>query len=1141
MKKNKRGMAVLLLVLLAGALVLLSSCARSAEDVEPAEDPVSYAVYTVTFDLGSETFAVTTQPASGTVQRPKTPVRAGYSFAGWYDTSEYTTQFDFNKIIECDRTVFAKWEKNKNKIHFEGNGSTAGTMADMEAESESVVKLRKNEFTRIGYSFAGWSDTAAGSVKNTDGGWYYMEVTPAVTLYACWRADTYAVRLDLQGGSSAVSSVTATYDAYLPETAVPEKPAFVFAGFFTETDGRGEQYYNASMRGCRKYCLTGETTLYAYWAAAGNLLEFDGNGSTEGATASIETQTAAEVTLPPCNYLRRGYVFDGWNTRADGRGETYAAGDSFVIPASEASVVLYAQWSPNRYYVVFNDGVRGETVSTPYFYDTEDTLRPNPFIRYGYTFVAWNNSKNGDGIFYENEQNILNLCIDPDGEAVLYAVWAPVTVTVNLNKTGGGGGTSTLRVTFDAYFPQAIAPAKAGYTFAGYYALPEGRGTYYLDPAMTPVSVSDIGENGTEAYAYWIAKANILRLEPNGGREEPKEIETVTGGSVSLPHYTFTRTGYAFAGWNTEADGSGEAYAADGAYTIPASNFVVRLYAVWSANSVLIEFYGNGHTSGTTGSVNGVSDGKILLPDCGFRKEGYAFIGWSETADDRTIYPAQAQYTVTAADRESMGFYARWSLQTYTITYRLDGGTNSAYNPGEYTYESGTIVLAAPSRPGFRFDGWLEGSGVPAFSTGDRNFTACWSVITYAIHYVLNGGSDAGTGNPSSYTVLTPTIILNNPSKSGSVFEGWSEGNSIEAGSIGDKTFTAQWSGIMYSIAYILEGGQNGAGNPGSYMEDTPTITLKDPVWTGYRFVGWTCPELRITAPVTPATIPTGSGSNLTFTAHWELISYKINYIMNGGTNSDLNPVKYSVLDEDILLEDPARFGYVFDGWQEGGLIEHGSDGDKTFTAMWTPVSYNINIFDGLTETPNIVTYSIESEMIRITVGVAIGDSVSFTIEKGGTVETFYLEHRGYRLTGWYEGADDTTAVSPFIIAAGTMGDRFLVAKWETITYTITYDLGDADAVNAAGNPFTYTVEDADIILAAPTREGYTFEYWEDESQIKVEQIPSGSIGDKVLKAKWKAVLPPDPIDPPDPTEPTDPIDPTEPTDPTKSAYEKVR
>ena len=1099
MKQRKIALLIFGMLLLCSLLVL-AACNKVNND-NPSE--ILYPSYTVIFDNGNEeNVKLQSDTATGKVGRPHTPMRTGYTFEGWYVSSDYKTLYDFENIVDHQFTLYGKWVKNKNKIIFKGNGSTSGSMDEVQAESESIIKLPKNKFEKVGYTFIGWSDVADGTVKNLDSGWFYMENLPTVVLYAVWKANEYPVILDAQGVYSDALEVTSTYDSCLPSINKPTKAGYVFAGYYTLEDGKGDGYYDSEMSGIKPYCITGSITLYAYWVAAVNTLVFVGNGSTSGTTEAINTETLAEVKLPDSGFIRNGYTFCGWNTRSDGNGKTYEAGENYVVPADAETVSLYAVWEPNCYSVIFDNNFSNEQVSESHTYDFAKTLLLNSFSRYGYDFIGWNDGKNGEGNFYRDGQEVINLTAEANGQVRLYAVWTPVTVTVTFDKDGGIGGTNYTNITYGSNFPKAVAPSKAGYNFGGYYKSKNGAGTQFYDAEMNVLAESDIGENNS-IYANWIAKSNELVLYPNGGKGTVVRVNTKTDAFVYLGNYTFEKTGYTLAGWSNITTAGDLSVINNAEYKIPASDTEVPLYAVWKPNALKVSFNGNNSTVGATNTINGVCDGIITLPDSGFERTGYKFAGWSLSANGGQVYLSNSNLKLPAVDAESIELYAQWELVNYAIKYELEGGTNSLNNPNNYNYLSAKITLQNPSRLGYNFKGWSQGNTIPANSTGDKTFTATWELINYDIHYVLNA-TGVKNNNVNSYTVLDE-IELENPVHSTKKFEGWVEGNTIPKGSTGDKTFTAQWDDPTYSITYILDGGQNGIGNPGSYTAESPTITFVAPTKNGFSFAGWTCAELGIVSPANTITIPKGSTGDKTFTAHWIIITYKINYVLNGGTNSAENPDSYNVYSGDILLEDPVRNGYTFDGWQEGVIIEEGSVGDLTFTAVWTAIRYDINIFDGVNEEPKVINYTIESEDIVISIGADTENGAEYSYTVGNVLKTVSINHRGYHLLGWYEGSDDTLSNPIITVSSGTTGNKYFVSKWQIIEYSITYDL-DGGVINEGDNPENYTVESGGVVLVHPTRTGYNFTGWENGGGGIIYVIPDASVGDISLRATWAAI-----------------------------------
>ena len=391
---------------------------------------------------------------------------------------------------------------------------------------------------------------------------------------------------------------------------------------------------------------------------------------------------------------------------------------------------------------------------------------------------------------------------------------------------------------------------------------------------------------------------------------------------------------------------------------IPAG--VASLTAQWTALTYSVTLHANGGTisSGNVTSYN-YGEGATLPAADNTTREGYTFTGW-DTAIPATM-PAH-----------NMTITAQWTVNQYTITYDLDGGTAEG-NPDTYTVETDAFTLKNPTRPGYTFTGW-SGTGltgednltvtIPKGSTGNRSYTAHWSLNTYSITYDLNGGN--ASGNPTSYTVESATITLNQPTKTGYTFTGWSgtdltgEDNltvTIPAGSTGDRSYTAHWSLNTYSITYDLDGG-TASGNPDFYTVESSTITLNPPTRTGYTFIGWSGTDLSGSDNLT-VTIPAGSIGNRSYIAHWSLNTYSITYDLDGGTALG-NPDFYTVESSAITLNEPTKAGYVFTGWSGTDLVGEdnltvtipaGSIGDRRYTAHW---EFDPTIIAALNPTPNV-------------------------------------------------------------------------------------------------------------------------------------------------------------------------------------------
>lgn len=145
---------------------------------------------------------------------------------------------------------------------------------------------------------------------------------------------------------------------------------------------------------------------------------------------------------------------------------------------------------------------------------------------------------------------------------------------------------------------------------------------------------------------------------------------------------------------------------------------------------------------------------------------------------------------------------------------------------------------------------------------------------------------------------------------------------------------------IQYSIGYDLAGGSVATENPTTYTIESDAITLNNPTKDGYTFAGWTGTDLG--AATTSVTIAHGSTGDRSYTATWNIITYNITYNgVEGATNP--NPASYTIESEAITLDTPTKDGYTFAGWFDNAgftgsavtTIAAGSTGDKTLWAKW--------------------------------------------------------------------------------------------------------------------------------------------------------------------------------------------------------------
>ena len=248
-------------------------------------------------------------------------------------------------------------------------------------------------------------------------------------------------------------------------------------------------------------------------------------------------------------------------------------------------------------------------------------------------------------------------------------------------------------------------------------------------------------------------------------------------------------------------------------------------------------------------------------------------------------------------------------------------------------------TLPAATKNGYNFDGWfsvIDGGSLvgPSYSVAaDCTLYAHWAPVSYAIQYELDGGVNA-EGNPASYTV-EQRVVLAAPTRPGYTFKGWTPDDGvINAGTTGDKCFTAIWElspvEIMYTLTFDGNGGEV-EPHMRSVRKGDAYGELPQPLRVGYDFGGW---YTALTGGYRVAETTVANGDAMLY-AYWVPKSYNIVYVLNGGDNAKDNPTAYTI-ESEITLLPPTRSGYLFSGWlPDGGKISKGSTGDKIFTAEW--------------------------------------------------------------------------------------------------------------------------------------------------------------------------------------------------------------
>ena len=761
--------------------------------------------YGVTFDAtgGSVENLARLVAEGGDVGTLPQAVRDGYTFNGWFTKMSGGDKVDATTKIWESTTYYAQWSGLTYAVTLDKQGGAGGT-SNIEATCGRGMPSITVP-TRAGYMFDGyWSGTNGGGMRyyNASGVSVRTWDKPsAATLYAKW-LPIYVVTLDLQGGSGGMTSVTATYDSPMPSITVPRRTGYTFAGYWTEKNGEGTQYYTASGASVRNCDITAPSTLYAKWIegeAFNSDMRYCVILLSPGPNAS--SYPVAYMAAPPMG----GFNTDDYKTtklvlKLIEPG-VFKMGGSYDVTLTKPFYCGLFEVTQKQYELVMGSNPSSST----------GDMRPVEnvtweMIRGDSSTYNWPNVTEVDpASFVGRLQARTGLNFDLPTEAQWeYACRAGTTSTYN-----NGGSTASDLKKLGRYSGNA-SDGKGGYskghTVVGSYEA-NGWGLYDMhgnvyewcldgygnlaggvtDP-VGPASASkrvergggwnssdtsrcsstyrlggypssaynDCGfrlvQTGTESY-------HIVNFNVNGGSMAATNAIRLVAPDApigTLP--TPMRSGYAFDGWWTEATG-GTRITSSVRVT-----FDQTFYAHWTANSYRIVYDANGG-SGTTGVTEATYGSDVSLAENGFARTGYRFVGWATKSGGAVAYAAGASdRNLTAEASGVVTLYAVW-VPLYTMNFHRNDASVEKTETRDFGYGVETHLPSLKSlgwaRRGLDFLGWATSranadagkvwkkdwaavsSPVAAGQTLD--VYAVWALKpgSYAIQFIRNDG--AGT------------------------------------------------------------------------------------------------------------------------------------------------------------------------------------------------------------------------------------------------------------------------------------------------------------------------------------------------------------------------------------------------------------
>lgn len=500
--------------------------------------------------------------------------RSGYTFIGWGTSDSDTSAIYKDQAViknltdedDSDICLYALWKRNSYTVSYNSNDGN-GKLVSSTFNCDQDYSLSPNKFLRTGYNFVAWNTKPDGSGDSySDEDYVYnLSVTngATVSLYAQWEPITYTISFDGNDNTGGnIHSISLKYDE---EISLPKnvftRTGYLFTDWNLDKDGYGTAYGNVQKIKNLSATDGDDIILYAQWKAGSYTITYDNNGG-NGYMSPVVPEYDENIRISDNSFSKTGYSFVEWNTKPDGSGSSFDAGEitSNISDLIGDNITLYAQWTQNSYVIRYMDN--GSVVDeTACLYDTVSPLASNTCTKEGYTANGWNTSANGQGNHYNNGQSIINLTSAPDGVITLYSQWTANPYSIKYCKNGGSGEMANSHHIYDtASNLTANSYTKTGYTFKNWNTASDGTGTSYSNGA----SVKNAAPSGTlSLYAQWNPIKYTIVFDGVGGLRQDGTKTTYTQTfsyteKKALTGNRYKKSGKKFAGWNTSKEATKE-------------------------------------------------------------------------------------------------------------------------------------------------------------------------------------------------------------------------------------------------------------------------------------------------------------------------------------------------------------------------------------------------------------------------------------------------------------------------------------------------------------------------------------------------------------------------------------------------------
>lgn len=473
--------------------------------------------------------------------------------------------------------------------------------------------------------------------------------------------------------------------------------------------------------------------------------------------------------------------------------------------------------------------------------------------------------------------------------------------------------------------------------------------------------------------------------------------QTVSLGSPAVKPVDPTQSGYIFAGWYVD-----EACTVAWDFAIPIGGDIT-LFAKWIPDgtpTAIVTFNSMGGSPVDSQTVAIGQPISMFIPS----QPGYSFVGWYTSDDYTTPWTPDAKVTA------DMTLYAKWTIESYTVSFDSMGG--SPVDSQTVDYGSTSIRPADPTLSGYVFAGWYFDEGyVTTWSFSDpvyfnATLYAKWipeGTPTAIVTFDSMGGSSVDPQTVAVGGTLSSPV----PSQLGFIFDKWYTssdyatpwyfGDTVTA----SMTLYAKWNIATYTVSFDTGSGTSVASQTVNYS--TTATQPVSPTQSGYTFGGWFSDEACTLSWsfMTPVT------ENKTLYAKWVPVPYTVSFTTGSGTAIASQTVNYGSTATQPAA--PTWAGYTFGGWYtdvdctSSWSFATTITSDRLLYAKWVP--------EGTPPGTETVTVSLNNPESPV-VTVAGGTSVSLNKNTAETM-TVYLTTAGCTDFQWLlDGATGSAALT---------------------------------------------------------------------------------------------------------------------------------